>query len=240
MVSVREFSLSNMLYSQGTVSRRPEETAREFVYRVLTNYINELMLRPGEKVMESNVAAQLGVSRTPVRATFVQLSREGMLDLSPHRANVPLLRISQIRQLCWMYRTTIEGVLGELFHRNLSHDAFDDLRLCVDEEYRALEGTYMVQMANLDREFYGRVFSLDERAPVYNAMHRAGPDLFRLYRIMEDRNVWHYIVDRHLDIVKALSARNYESAVRAMNLQFDLTEFILDETLKAVPQYFQP
>ena len=59
--------------------RAPEESARAFVYRVLSTYIKEMFLHPGEKLAETDVAAELQVSRTPVHDTFSRLEREKML-----------------------------------------------------------------------------------------------------------------------------------------------------------------
>ena len=56
--------------------RAPEESARAFVYRVLSTYIKEMFLHPGEKLAETDVAAELQVSRTPVHDTFSRLERE--------------------------------------------------------------------------------------------------------------------------------------------------------------------
>ena len=53
--------------------RAPEESARAFVYRVLSTYIKEMFLHPGEKLAETDVAAELQVSRTPVHDTFSRL-----------------------------------------------------------------------------------------------------------------------------------------------------------------------
>ena len=39
--------------------RAPEESARAFVYRVLSTYIKEMFLHPGEKLAETDVAAEL-------------------------------------------------------------------------------------------------------------------------------------------------------------------------------------
>ena len=38
--------------------RAPEESARAFVYRVLSTYIKEMFLHPGEKLAETDVAAE--------------------------------------------------------------------------------------------------------------------------------------------------------------------------------------
>lgn len=63
--------------------RASEESARAFVYRVLSAYIREMFLHPGEKLAETDVAAELQVSRTPVHDTFSRLEREKMLRSVP-------------------------------------------------------------------------------------------------------------------------------------------------------------
>ena len=79
-----------MFTSIGTV-RAPEESARAFAYRVLSFYIRELLLRPGEKLVETDVAQVLQISRTPVHDTFARLAREKLLCPVPRGAVVPPL-----------------------------------------------------------------------------------------------------------------------------------------------------
>ena len=96
--------------------RAPEESARAFVYRILSTYIREMFLRPGEKLVETDVAQELRVSRTPVHDTFARLVREKMLRPAPRGAVVPPLNADAIGQYIWMYRTTCIAVLGELYN----------------------------------------------------------------------------------------------------------------------------
>ena len=86
--------------------RPPEESARAYSYRVLVMYICEMFFLPGERLVEADIAAQLGVSRTPVHDTFLQLIHEKMLCTGPRSVYVPLLDPENIRQSVWMLRTT--------------------------------------------------------------------------------------------------------------------------------------
>lgn len=106
--------------------RAPEESARAFVYRVLSTYIKEMFLHPGEKLAETDVAAELQVSRTPVHDTFSRLEREKMLRPVPRGAVVPPLNTDMIRQTVWMHRTVSQAVLGELYnHRPTTLEPLD-------------------------------------------------------------------------------------------------------------------
>ena len=95
--------------------RAPEESARAFVYRVLSTYIKEMFLHPGEKLAETDVAAELQVSRTPVHDTFSRLEREKMLRPVPRGAVVPPLNTDMIRQtLDEIDRDAFQGAVDAL------------------------------------------------------------------------------------------------------------------------------
>lgn len=69
---------------QGTVPRleRPGPL-RERVYEALLELITTRALRPGQHLVESELAGHLGVSRQPVREALQRLNTEGWVDLRP-------------------------------------------------------------------------------------------------------------------------------------------------------------
>ncbi|WP_030836973.1 GntR family transcriptional regulator [Streptomyces hygroscopicus] len=56
---------------------------RERVYEALLELITTRALRPGQHLVESELAGQLGVSRQPVREALQRLNTEGWVDLRP-------------------------------------------------------------------------------------------------------------------------------------------------------------
>ncbi|MFD7496439.1 GntR family transcriptional regulator [Streptomyces sp. NPDC059832] len=69
---------------QGAVPRleRPGPL-RERVYEALLELISTRALRPGQHLVESELAGHLGVSRQPVREALQRLNTEGWVDLRP-------------------------------------------------------------------------------------------------------------------------------------------------------------
>ncbi|MCX4735955.1 GntR family transcriptional regulator [Streptomyces sp. NBC_01363] len=69
---------------QGAVPRleRPGPL-RERVYEALLELITTRALRPGQHLVESELAGLLGVSRQPVREALQRLNTEGWVDLRP-------------------------------------------------------------------------------------------------------------------------------------------------------------
>ena len=56
---------------------------RERVYEALLELITTRSLRPGQHLVESELARHLGVSRQPVREALQRLNTEGWVDLRP-------------------------------------------------------------------------------------------------------------------------------------------------------------
>ncbi|MCX4793700.1 MULTISPECIES: GntR family transcriptional regulator [unclassified Streptomyces] len=56
---------------------------RERVYEALLELITTRVLRPGQHLVESELAGHLGVSRQPVREALQRLNTEGWVDLRP-------------------------------------------------------------------------------------------------------------------------------------------------------------
>lgn len=218
--------------------RPPEESARAYSYRVLVMYICEMFFLPGERLVEADIAAQLGVSRTPVHDTFLQLIHEKMLCTGPRSVYVPLLDPENIRQSVWMLRTTGLAVLDRLFTMHLSTDAFEPLEHLVVEEYEMLSRGALSGAAKLITQFHQQLFALADYPLAFQALGRASADLYRLHRLNEDRAVLGRIVGAHAALVQALGTRRHEDACMALMREHDEMEPILQACRQRRPQYF--
>ena len=91
-------------------------------------------LQPGTPLLQEKVAAELGVSRTPLREAFRLLEQDGLVRVSPTTGTVQVIRLSpddadQLYQL----REVIDGLAARLAaERPLSVDQERALRDSVD------------------------------------------------------------------------------------------------------------
>jgi DNA-binding GntR family transcriptional regulator len=80
-------------------TRSRESSVRGQVYRLLLRDIERCVSKPGQPLSEKEVAAALGVSRTPVREAFLQLSEDGLVVIAPQRGTaVAKISSRQVRQ----------------------------------------------------------------------------------------------------------------------------------------------
>ena len=69
------------------------------VYHELRDNIGSHQIRPGERLQEVSLAAQLGVSRTPVREALARLESEGMIAMEGRGFVVPELTDADIEEI---------------------------------------------------------------------------------------------------------------------------------------------
>lgn len=74
------------------------------IFEIVGNAIVEGTLEPGEKVNDKELAAALGISRTPVREALQRLTWVGLVEVAPSRYT----RVTEITQE--MVRSTLEHV----------------------------------------------------------------------------------------------------------------------------------
>jgi len=78
---------------------------REAVYNTLLKWIMEGVLRPGEKIVDKDLAERLGVSRTPVREALRRLEDKELIESSANRwtrvAKVSLQEPDRIYPIIW-------------------------------------------------------------------------------------------------------------------------------------------
>ena len=88
------------------VGKLDRSLAREQVYEHLRDWIVEGALKPGEFVRDQELAATLGVSRTPVREALRRLEDEGLIETAKHRwTRVAPVRAEQAEDLYGVVKT---------------------------------------------------------------------------------------------------------------------------------------
>lgn len=86
----------------------------EFGYRTLREQIVTGHLLPGQKLVQEDLARQLGVSRTPLRSAIAALERDGFVSLSP-RGEATVLEFGP-RRIADLFeiRAVLEGLTCRL------------------------------------------------------------------------------------------------------------------------------
>ena len=120
----------------------PRHGARgEHAYRRLRDAIQQGELKPGQRIMEIEVADWLRVSRTPVRDAMRRLEAEGMLEHEPRNGLVVARLDRQAVMELYVMREMLEGTAARLCARHASDMEILDLLDLLERE-RRMQGDF--------------------------------------------------------------------------------------------------
>jgi DNA-binding GntR family transcriptional regulator len=118
----------------------PRESQPERVYRQIKQLILDNELPPGSFVLQEELGARLGVSRTPIREALVRLEHDGLIEVRPRRGmRVLPVSIDGMREI-YEVLTVLEAQAARLAaQRGVDAATLDALESAVEGMDRALE-----------------------------------------------------------------------------------------------------
>ncbi len=124
--------------------------------------------QPGARMRETQVATELGVSRTPVREAFRQLQADGLLTMEPWRG-VVVAEMDQ-QQLIELYamRRVLEGAAAGLAARHAAESQIDALKDILDI---SAGETDAARLAELNRQFHQGIYAAAHNRFLLKALH---------------------------------------------------------------------
>lgn len=130
--------------------------SRDLTTQVLARLRQALIsnaIPPGEHLVESDIAAQMGVSRAPVREAIRMLDQEGLVEYFPYRGAVSVGMSESELDVCYELRATIESHAGEQLTGTAGEDIVAALEELVDrmEDDRDREAEHLIA---LDVDFH--------------------------------------------------------------------------------------
>jgi DNA-binding GntR family transcriptional regulator len=167
---------------------------------------------PGARLGEVELAASLGVSRTPVREALRQLAAEGLVDLTPHKgARVVAWTEAELEQV-FDLRAEVEGLAARRAAERATAAELDDLEKIAREHARASRagrGRDLDRLYELNGEFHARVVTAaggaSLRTVLGSLVHTAV--LFRTLHTYDDDSMQRSS-NHHLELVDAMRARD--------------------------------
>jgi DNA-binding GntR family transcriptional regulator len=87
------------------LARVQRQSLEESVYEAVREGIISGELRPGDPLVEAQLSADLGISKTPVREALIRLARDGLVVQELHRrSRVATPTVEDVRQACEVRR----------------------------------------------------------------------------------------------------------------------------------------
>ena len=139
--------------------QRPR-SLRDQIYDRLRAAILSGDLAPGAPVIEAEIAAKLGASRTPVREALRRLETEGMLEPRGARGSVVRELKRDEVECIFEIREALETLAARRASRRMTERDFTDFERLLERMAKHVDDPS--EMERLDTEFHDRILALAE------------------------------------------------------------------------------
>ena len=123
-------------------------------YSLILSAIDNGTYRPGDRLVESELAERFGVSRTPVREALQRLETQSMLARDGRSLVVATLDHNQLAEL-YTVRTELEALAARLAARHATREETRVLGRMVDEDRAVIDDPQALSRAN--RRFHHQI-----------------------------------------------------------------------------------
>lgn len=205
----------------------------ERVADVLRDRIAIGEVEPGARLIELEIARELGVSRSPVREALLRLSEEGLVEMVPYRGAIVVpLRRKRLQDLLDV-RLALERFAIVRLCQASAPDAIEALRSHVERIAAALQRGDARAAVAADLAMHRALVALTDNAVLLRSFDGL-LNQFRLYIRVTSK---HYrraedLADEHRGLLAAIRDGN---AVRAQEILDAHIRHGLDEALVALP-----
>ena len=191
-------------------------TAEEEAYRHIHQARRTGKYRPGERLIPEDIAAEIGMSRMPVREAFRRLAADGLVVLRPNRGCIVAgLTLDELYEVFEM-RSVLEGLAVRLAMPRIDADVLDELDRLLDRMERAGRDGGADWVAR-HQEFHGRICGLSGRPKLMRqiaALHVAIEPYMRIWFDDVDKPL--SAREEHAALIAALRVGDARHAERVM------------------------
>ena len=188
---------------------------RDVVFNTLRRAILRGELKPGERLMEIQLANKLGVSRTPIREAIRKLELEGLVLMIPRKgAEVAEITEKNLRDVLEV-RCALEELAVQLACDRIERNRIRELHAAAAHFRDILDSDDITQVAAADEAFHDVIFKATGNERLIQLLNNLREQMYR-YRIeyLKKKECYPQLLKEHATIMKAIEEHDKEKATR--------------------------
>ncbi|WP_219116122.1 GntR family transcriptional regulator [Janthinobacterium sp. UMAB-56] len=216
-------------------------SAARRIYGLLRQRIVDMSMLPGTRIVEKDLADELGTSRTPVHEAVQRLAEEGLIEVLPRVgtfvARIPLDSLEE----AMLVRCALETAIIEKATERATPEGIASLRAILAAQAECIVRNDIRGFHRTDENFHAALAELSGYPGVWPMILQAKTQMDRYRQLtlpLEGR--MSDVMAEHAGVVEAVASGNPQHAVAAMRSHLDHVLPVLEITRKLRPEYFMP
>lgn len=225
--------------ADGLAQRASAPRAATLIYRALHSDIVSLRAKPGDLLLDRELEARFGVSRTPIREAILRLADERLVDIFPQSgtfvARIPVRALTE----AILIRKALEETIVRLATQAARPHELDRLSANLRSLERAAAEEDRQLFHELDTDFHAQIGAISRFPGIWRATQavKVQIDRYRRLTLPEDGRLSR-VVEEHGVVLAAMCAGDGERAVAAMGHHLGQMLGELKERGRLDPDYF--
>ena len=204
---------------------------REMVYEELKMQILKGSIIPGTRMMEVELAEEMGVSRTPIREAIRKLEKEGLVTIEPRRGAYASMISTEDMVEILEVRQDLEGLAAYFAASRMSDEQMAELKEVSNNYNEAVKRGKMEDMIKYDTRFHHIIVESCRNKILVQMIEQLQELVLRFRYIYYDNfRRAENMPEEHEAIVAAISEGDADKARAAADIHIDrLKELVMKE-----------
>ncbi len=206
---------------------------RDVVFNTLREAILKGELKPGERLMELQLAAKLGVSRTPIREAIRMLEQEGLAVTYPRKGAEVAKMTEKDMEDVLKIRKALDELAVQLACDKITEQQLRQLRMAMREFEDSTRGRNVKKVAQADVDFHDAIYRAADNPKLVTLLNNLREQMYR-YRVeyLKDEAAYPTLIAEHKEIYEGLSRRDKELVVQAMGRHVMNQELVVKNIIR--------
>ncbi len=193
-------------------------SAKSQVLTLLQDWITEGILQPGEKIVDTELAKMIGVSRTPIREALQILETQGFVEMKPGKET----RITYLKQSdaynIYLPLTSLEVLATQLATNLITSKQIHALEQLNQKFADAILSKDSRKTLQIDREFHQLIIDTANNPYICSFTHtlHLHAKRFEILYFEHSQEMLQESVQEHQAIIEAFRTRDVDKAKKNM------------------------
>ena len=186
---------------------------RDVVFNTLRQAILRGELKPGERLMEIQLANKLGVSRTPIREAIRKLELEGLVLMIPRKgAEVAEITEKSLRDVLEV-RKALEELAVQLACDKITEEEITELKVAAEDFKKIIKSHDITQIAEADVRFHDVIYLATDNQKLIQLLNNLREQMYR-YRVeyLKREEVFPQLMMEHEEIIQRIENKDKKKA----------------------------